>query len=141
MTAVALWSAFFTVASAALAPVALLFLRIMLSVMFIDSGRRHLMFLKERAKDLDLPQWFTFILGAVEVAGGALVLVGLFAQTAALFLAIVMLGALYFKFFIWKTGIYGEKGEGWYYDAFLLAGVGVVFTIGAGPLSLSAFLL
>lgn len=124
----------------ALAPIVLLFLRLLLAVMFIDSGRRHVMFLAARAKSLGLPRWFTLILGIVEVAGGTLFVLGLFAQTAAVFLAGVMVGALYFKLFIWHTGIYGKEGGGWYYDALLLAGVGIILTIGPGTLSLAAFL-
>lgn len=119
-------------------PLSLLFLRIMLAIMFIDSGRRHVMHPKERGESLGLPTSFTLVLGLVEVIGGVLILIGLFTHIAAFFLSGVMLGAIYFKIFTWKTGIYGEKNDGWYYDALLLAGTGILFAHGTGTLSLDA---
>jgi len=71
---------------------------------------------------------------------GLLVLVGLWIQIAALMLIAVMLGAIYFKVFVWKTGIYGDKNNGWYYDALLLASAGILLTIGGGSISLAVFL-
>ena len=126
------WSAF--------APLALLFMRIILAVMFIDSGRLHLADPKGRGKGLGLSTSFTFIIGAVEVVGGILILLGLWTNIAAFFLSGVMLGAIYFKVFVWHTGIYGEKNDGWYYDALLLAGTGILFALGAGFLSLDTLL-
>lgn len=124
----------------AIAPLAFLFLRLVLAFMFIDSGRRHLSDPKERAKGLGLPVWLTIIVGTTEVVGGILITLGLFTHYAAFFLAGVMVGALYFKIFVWKTGIYGKNNNGWYYDALLLAGVGILFTVGAGAWSLDAVL-
>lgn len=123
-----------------IAPAAFLFLRVILAIMFIDSGRRHLSDPKGRAAGLGLPVWLTVVIGAVEVVGGILIVLGLFTHVAAFFLSGVMFGALFFKFFVWKTGMYGEKGDGWYYDALLLAGVGMLFALGAGAWSLDALL-
>ena len=124
----------------AIAPLAFLFLRLVLAFMFIDSGRRHLSDPKGRANGLGLPVWLTIVVGATEVIGGLLITVGLFTHYAAFFLAGVMVGALYFKIFVWKTGIYGENNDGWYLDALLLAGVGILFAVGAGAWSLDALL-
>lgn len=123
-----------------LSPIAFLFLRIILAVMFIDSGRRHVFQPRQRAESLGLPVWFTILLGLIEIAGGLLITIGLYTQVAAFFLAGVMVGAIFFKLFVWKTGIYGEKNDGWYYDALLLAGVGMLFVLGAGALSADAIL-
>ena len=124
----------------AFVPLALLFLRLILAIMFIDSGRRHLQDPQGRAKSLGLPVWFTVMLGAIEVVGGMLLLIGFFAHYAAFVLSGVMLGAIYFKVFVWKTGIYGEYNTGWYYDALLLAGTGILFAFGAGSLALDALM-
>ncbi|MFQ5541088.1 MAG: DoxX family protein [Candidatus Paceibacteria bacterium] len=121
-------------------PLSFLYLRLILSIMFIDSGRRHLLNPVGRAKSIGLPVWFTIALGAVEVSGGVLILSGWYTQTAAFFLSGVMVGAIYFKLFIWKTGIYGKPAGGWYYDALLLGGVGVLFALGAGDYSLDTLL-
>ena len=50
-----------------------------------------------------------------------------------------MVGAIYFKVFVWKTGIYGKNNNGWYYDALLLAGTGLLFVLGAGEWALDAW--
>lgn len=125
---------------ALLSPIAFLFLRIILAVMFIDSGRRHVLQPRQRAESLGLPVWFTILLGLIEICGGLLITVGLYTQAAVFFLAGVMVGAIFFKLFVWKTGMYGEKNDGWYYDALLLAGVGMLFVLGAGSLSIDAIL-
>ena len=117
-------------------PLALLFLRIILAIMFIDSGRRHMQDPKGRGEGLGFSPAFTWFLGFVEVAGGILILIGLFTHYAAFFLSGVMVGAIYFKMFVWKTGIYGNNNDGWYYDALLLAGTSILFAIGAGELAL-----
>lgn len=124
------WSAF--------SPLALLFLRVVLATMFIDSGRRHISEPVKRAESLGLPVWFTILLGTVEVLGGILIAIGLLTHIASVFLIVVMLGAIYFKLFIWRTGIYGKNNDGWYYDALLLGGVGILFAFGAGSFSLDA---
>ena len=123
-----------------LAPLALILLRILLAIMFIDGGRRHVADPRDRGEGMGLSAIFTFILGVVEVVAGLLVLVGLWIQIAALMLIIVMLGAIYFKVFVWKTGMYGDKNNGWYYDALLLASAEVLLTMSAGSISLEAFL-
>ena len=124
----------------ALAPLALLFMRIILAIMFVDSGRRHAQDPKGRGESLGLPTKVTWLLGAIEVVGGVLILVGLFTMEAAVVLSGVMVGAIYFKVFIWKTGIYGDANNGWYYDALLLAGLGMLVVLGAGSLSIDALL-
>jgi len=108
--------------------------------MFIDSGRRHIADPKGRGEGMGLSTTFTLILGAVEAGAGFLVLIGLWIHIAALALIVVMLGAIYFKIFVWKTGIYGDKNNGWYYDALLLTSAGILLTMGAGSISLEAFL-
>lgn len=115
-------------------PLALLFMRVILAMMFIDSGRRHIQDPVGRAKNFGLSVWFTYLLGLIELIGGVMILVGLFTQLTAMVLSGVMLGAIYFKMFVWNTGMYGEHNDGWYYDALLLAGTGVLFAIGGGDL-------
>lgn len=117
-------------------PFAFLFLRIILAIMFIDSGRRHVQDPKGRGEGLGLSTSLTLVIGLVEVIGGAMILIGLYTHLAAFFLSGVMVGAIYFKVVIWKTGIYGAKNDGWYYDALLLAGTGMLFALGAGAYSI-----
>ena len=116
-------------------PLALLFLRVILAIMFIDSGRRHMQDPKGRGEGLGFSASFTWFLGFVEVVGGLLILAGLFTHYAAFILSGVMVGAIYFKVFVWNMGIYGKNNDGWYYDALLLAGTGILFALGAGEIA------
>jgi len=38
------------------------------------------------------------------------------------------------KMFVWKTGFWGEKGQGWYYDLLYLVCNLVILTTGGGAL-------
>jgi len=116
--------------------ISLLYLRAVLAVMFIDSGRRHALNPVERSKMIDLSPTNTFILGMVEIIGGLSILFGYYTRLGAFFLSGVMVGAIFLKIFVWKLGIYGEKNNGWYYDSLLLAGTGILFSWGSGKFSL-----
>jgi len=120
------------------APAGLLFLRILLAVMFIDSGRLHLMNPKGRGRGLGLSPNFIVLIGLGNVVGGISVFFGLFTHIGALIMIGIMLGAIYFKMFVWHTGLYGKQNNGWYYDALLMAGAGILLVYGAGGLSLDA---
>lgn len=121
-------------------PLAFLFLRVILAIMFIDSGRRHVQDPKGRATGLGLSVPLVLLIGWVEIVGGILILVGYLTHYAAFFLSGVMVGAIYFKMFVWNTGIYGKNNDGWYYDALLLAGTGILFAVGAGEIAFDAIL-
>src|SRR5690606_12665381 len=100
---------------------ALLLLRAITGIVFLSSGWKHLTQPDERSKDIGMGKTFTFILGLGEIVGAAGVILGFLIQIAALILIIVMLGAIYKKIFVWKTGFYAEKGYGWHYDVILLS--------------------
>jgi len=120
------------------APLALLFMRIILAIMFIDSGRLHLADPKGRGEGLGLSPKLIVVIGLGNLVGGVLILLGLFTQLGALIMIGIMLGAIYFKIFVWHSGLYGEQNNGWYYDALLMAGAGILFVYGAGEFALDA---
>lgn len=74
------------------------------------------------------------IVSVLEVLGGVALLFGLFTKVAALGLGIIMLGAIYYKIFVWKNSFSGESG--WEFDLVLLAAVALLFTVGPESLSL-----
>jgi putative oxidoreductase len=76
---------------------------------------------KERSKSVGTPQAFTTFLAAAELAGGAGIILGVLQQLAAIGLIFIMLGALQKKIFVWKTGFWGEHGQGWYYELTLIS--------------------
>jgi len=117
--------------------VALLLLRVMVGIVFISSGWKHLKDPEARSKDIGMSKGFTVFLGAAEVAGGLGVMLGVLTQLAALGLILVMLGAIQKKIFVWHTGFWGKSGtDGWRYDTMLVVMNLVILTTGGGNLSL-----
>jgi len=112
--------------------IALLLLRIIVAIIFIDSGRRDLIAPEARGKSTGTGYAFTIFLGIAEVAGGIGLILGILTRFAALGLILVMLGAIQKKIFVWKTGFWGEKGMGWHYDLMLLIMNLVIMTTDGG---------
>jgi len=118
--------------------IALLLLRLMVGIVFITSGYKHLKDPEARSKDIGMSKSFTVFLGAAELAGGLGVILGVFAQLAAIGLILVMLGAIQKKIFAWHTGFWGKAGtNGWSYDTMLVAMNLVIVTTGGGNLSIN----
>ena len=118
--------------------IALLLLRLMVGIVFITSGYKHLKDPATRSKDIGMSKSFTVFLGAAELAGGLGVISGVLAQLAAIGLILLMLGAIQKKMFTWQTGFWGKSGtNGWSYDTMLVVMNLVVVTTGGGNLTLT----
>jgi putative oxidoreductase len=98
----------------------LLLMRLMVAVIFLNSGYSHLKDPATRAKSIGVSKAFTIFLGAAEVAGGLGVPFGVLTQLAAFGLILIMLGAIQKKIFVWHTGFWGQKASGWHYDLMLV---------------------
>jgi putative oxidoreductase len=117
--------------------VALLLLRIMVGVVLITSGWKHLKDPEGRSKDIGMSKGFTIFLGAAEVAGSLGLILGVLTQLAGIGLILIMLGAIQKKIFAWRTGFWGKSGtNGWSYDTMLIVMNLVIVTTGGGNLSL-----
>ena len=90
--------------------IALLLLRLMVGIVFITSGYKHLKDPATRSKDIGMSKSVTIFLGAAELAGGFGVISGVLAQLAAMGLILVMLGAMQKKIFTWHTRKSGTNG-------------------------------
>ncbi|HMD02336.1 MAG TPA: DoxX family protein [Candidatus Baltobacteraceae bacterium] len=109
----------------------LLFLRVMLGAIYVDSGYNDLKDPDARSKSIGTPKGFTIFLAVAELAGGIAIIVGLLQQLAAIGLILIMLGAVQKKIFVWKTGFWGKDGLGWSYELTLISMLLVVlFTDG-----------
>jgi len=118
--------------------IALLLLRLMVGVVFITSGYKHLKDPATRSKDIGMSKSFTIFLGAAELAGGLGVISGVLAQLAAIGLILVMLGAIQKKIFTWHTGFWGKSGtNGWSYEIMLVVMNLVIVTTRGGNLTLT----
>jgi putative oxidoreductase len=118
--------------------IALLLLRLMVGIVFITSGYKHLRDPATRSKDIGMSKSVTIFLGAAELAGGLGVISGVLAQLAAIGLILVMLGAIQKKIFTWHTGFWGKSGtNGWSYDTMLVVMNLVIVTTGGGNVTLT----
>src|SRR5262245_36552961 len=81
---------------------ALLAMRLLVALVFFQSGWSHVTKTAERAKSIGLSPTFTRLLGIAEIAGALGVAFGVLIQAAALGLILVMLGAIQKKIFVWK---------------------------------------
>ena len=111
---------------------ALVFLRLMVGLIFVDSGYNDLKNADARSRSLGLPRGFTLFLGAAELLGGVAVMIGLLTQLAAIGLILIMLGALQKKIFVWKTGFWGKDGLGWNYELILTSILLVILCTNGG---------
>src|SRR5207247_7710014 len=110
----------------------LLLLRLMVAVVFLDSGWNHLKNPVERSKSIGASPRFTVFLGSAQVVGSIGVALGLLTQLAAIGLSLMMHGAIQKKIFVWKTGFWGGQSYGWHYDLMLLVMNVVIITTGGG---------
>jgi len=111
---------------------ALVFLRLMVGLVFIDSGYNDIRDPAGRAAGLGLPKGFVLFLAVAELLGGLAVVFGFLSQLAAIGLILIMLGALQKKIFVWKTGIWGKHGQGWSYELILVSMLLVVLCTNGG---------
>jgi len=116
------------------AGVALLCLRLMITVVFGASGYSHLKDPAARAASIEMSKGFTIFLGAAELASAVGVATGVLARWAALGLILVMCGSIYQKAFAWKTGFWGKGTQGWHYDLTFVVMNLVVLCVGPGAL-------
>jgi putative oxidoreductase len=99
---------------------ALLLLRLMVALVFGDSGINDLKDPESRSKSIGMSKSFTVFLGAAELLGAGGVALGIFTQLAAAGLILLMLGAIQRKIFVWHTGFWGKNTYGWHYDLMLV---------------------
>ncbi|MFW5947072.1 MAG: DoxX family protein [Gemmatimonadota bacterium] len=121
---------------AGLTDLALFLLRLMIAVVFGTSGWAHMTKPGERAESIGMSPPFTLGLGVVEVLGAVSLAAGVVPQIGAILLVGVMLGAIQKKVFVWKTGFWGDQGQGWYYDLLYLVCNLVILTTGGGTIAL-----
>lgn len=111
---------------------ALLFVRLLVAIIFAWSGWSHVSNPAERSKSIGLSKGLTVFVGIAEIAGALGVASGVLANWAALGLILVMLGAIYMKAVVWKTGFWGKGSQGWHYELVMIAMLFIVLTLGPG---------
>lgn len=115
----------------ALSDFVLLALRLLIAVVFFVHGSRKL------RNWTGIPPFMRFI-GTCEVLGSISMLSGFLVQISAIGLAIIMLGAMHKKIFVWKVAFFAEKGTGWEYDLTLFVILASLVIFGAGVYSVDS---
>jgi putative oxidoreductase len=110
----------------------LLFLRIMVGLIFLDSGYLDLKNPAARAKSIGEPVGFTTFLAIAELAGGAAIILGILQQLAAIGCILIMGGAIQKKLMVWKTGFWGKENPGYYYELTITAMLCVILFTNGG---------
>lgn len=109
----------------------LLLLRLMIGIIFLNSGWSDVKDPGKRSQSIGMSKGFTIFLGLAEIAGSLGIVLGVFQQLAAIGLILIMLGAIQKKISVWHTGFWGEKASGWHYDLiFVVMCLVVLFTNG-----------
>lgn len=98
-------------------------LRIVLGVIFIRHGLPKLAKPSGIASVYHAPTFVGFIHGGLEVLCAVYIMIGFMLQAAALVLSLIMLGAIYFHIFKWKTPFKKPDGAGWEFELLILAGL------------------
>ncbi|MBI4599992.1 DoxX family protein [Candidatus Uhrbacteria bacterium] len=116
---------------------ALLLVRIVVGVLFLHHGIAKFAMWK-MAPSAQMPQSMLLLMRAlsiVETVAGLGIVLGLYTAYSSLVLAVVMVGALYYKIALWKKKFSGDGG--WELDIVLLAILLLLSVLGSGVLALN----
>lgn len=116
--------------------ISLLILRLVIGVVFLYHGSSKLKNSKMMAQDMGMPSMMPFILGLLESIAGLGLILGIFVEIFAIFLGIVMLGAIFMKIFKWHMPFAISQKPGWSIDLIILASIIVIYFSGASYLGI-----
>ncbi|MBI2406143.1 MAG: DoxX family protein [Candidatus Harrisonbacteria bacterium] len=111
--------------------VGLLVLRLAVAVIFIYHAMPKLKNAQGMAQMVGMPAGMILMLGTVEILSSVGLVLGIYAQLAALLLAIVMVGAIGMKTMKWGVPFAAMDKTGWEFDLILLA-ANIAILLGGG---------
>jgi uncharacterized membrane protein YphA (DoxX/SURF4 family) len=114
--------------------IGLFFLQVVLAAVFIYHGLPKLRNSQAAAAGLGMSQGSVTVLGVIEVGSALALILGIYTQLAALLLAGVMVGAIYYKMQKWHIPFSAVDKVGWEFELTLLAAAVAIFLTGGGPL-------
>ena len=120
--------------------IGLLLLRLGIGVIFLVHGLPKIRKPKNMAKGMGWKPVVVVLLGLIEVLSAIAVIVGLYAEVAALLLALVMVGALIHKILIWKVSFIAMDKTGWELDLMLLLTALCIALVGPGLVAIETLL-
>lgn len=114
----------------------LLFLiRLVVGFSFIVAARNKSRNIRKFASKNGLPVPVAVMVMCIEFISGWLLIIGIYAQLAAIAIMVLMLGTMRLHIFKWKSPYWAQSG-GWEYDLMLFTYAAVILAFGAGSIGL-----
>lgn len=114
--------------------IGLLILRLGVAIIFVYHALPKLKSAKNVAQMVGMPAGMIFMLGGVELLSSLGLVLGIYTQLAAALLAIVMVGAIYFKILKWHVPFAAMDKTGWEFDFVLLVANIAILLSGGGSI-------
>ncbi|MBI4085055.1 MAG: DoxX family protein [Candidatus Liptonbacteria bacterium] len=114
--------------------IAFLVLRLAIAAIFIYHALPKLKNAQGMSQVIGMPASMIFMLGLVEFVSSLGMLFGVYIQIAAFLLAMVMVGAIYFKIAKWHVPFAAMDKTGWEIDLILLAASVLILVNGGGAI-------
>lgn len=115
---------------------AFLILRVVIAAIFIYHALPKLKNASGMSQVMGMPAGMIFMLGLVESVSSVGMLFGVYIQVAAFLLAMVMVGAIYFKMAKWHVPFGAMDKTGWEFDLILLAASIFILVSGGGAIGI-----
>ncbi|MBI2551307.1 DoxX family protein [Candidatus Uhrbacteria bacterium] len=112
----------------------LYFLRLAVGAVFLFHGWMKLVNVSAAAKGMGMKAGNVFVIGAIELLGALMLIIGYSVQLAAFLLAIILVGAVYYKISKWKVPFYSNKSTGYEFDLVMLASCLAILLTGGGSI-------
>ena len=114
----------------------LFILRLAVAVVFIYHAIPKFKNAKIMGQGMGMPAAMVFVLGMVEFLSSVGLIFGIYTQLAALLLATVMVGAIWFKIIKWHVPFAAMDKTGWEFDFILLAANISILLVAGGSIGI-----
>ena len=116
--------------------ISFLVLRLVIAAIFIYHAMPKLKGAKMMSQAMGMPAGMIFMLGGIEFLSSLGMIFGVYVQVAAFLLAMVMIGAIYFKTARWHIPFGAMDKTGWEFDIILLAANIILLVNGGGAIGI-----
>ena len=116
--------------------ISFLVLRLVIAAIFIYHAMPKLKGAKMMSQAMGMPAGMIFMLGGIEFLSSLGMIFGVYVQVAAFLLAMVMIGAIYFKTARWHIPFGAMDKTGWEFDLILLAANIILLVNGGGAIGI-----
>lgn len=116
--------------------VGLFILRLSLAIIFFYHGWPKMTNAVSMASMIGMSSVMVFTLGLVEAVSAVAMVIGFYTQVAALLMAVIMVGATYYKMAKWQMPFAAMDKTGWEFDLILFGGAVAILLGGGGSIGI-----